>query len=205
MYNTLKELDYQFLQLPWKDIILYNHLLLDMMYYIKIWRIVKGYSSNGQRSHSNNKGNKKNKSILNFRVQQFYRLFGKKRRDIFPNLIIAEYTNRLWFIMWRRGWIQGKIFVLKLALKNKFIVKFDPNLLAKNVVTGLQTVRKKKKHNVAKKKEIMVATIGIPVLFSMYIYGLWNYREIYYKLTITDDSRKKMAKKNKKKKNKKKK
>ena len=43
--------------------------------------------------------NKKNKIILMFRVQQFYKLFGKKRRDIFPTLILAEYTNRLWFIV----------------------------------------------------------------------------------------------------------
>lgn len=198
MYNTLKDVNYKFLKLPWKNIILYNFILKDMMYYMKIWRLIKSYSSNGQRSHSNNKGNKKNKLILNFRIDQFYRLFGKKRRDIFPSLVIAEYNNRLWFIMWKYGWIQGKIFVLKLALKNKFIVKFDPNMLAKNIVTGLQTVRKKKKHNAAKKKIVMVATIGVPVLFSMYLYNLKDYKDIHYKLNITDESRKKMGKKSKK-------
>jgi hypothetical protein len=203
MYNTLKDTKFQFISLPWKDIVLYNFILLDMMYYLKIWRLIKGYSSNGQRSHSNNKANKKNKLIVNFRVQQFYKLFGKKRRDIFPTLVVAEYNNRLWFILWRHGWIQGRIFILKLALKNKFIVKFDPNLLSKNVVTGIETVRKKKKHNVAKKKIIMLATVGVPVLFSMYLYGLWDYKDIHFKLSLTDDSRKKMGKKSKKTKKKK--
>ena len=67
----------------------------DMMFCVKVWRQIKGYSSNGQRSHSNNKGNKKNKLLLSFRVKQFYALFGRKKRDIFPTLIIAEYNNRL--------------------------------------------------------------------------------------------------------------
>jgi hypothetical protein len=77
-------------------------------------------------------------------------------------------------------------------------------LLSKNIVTGIISVKKKKKHNVAKKKPIMLATIGVPVLFSMYIYGLKNYRELHYKISLTDDSRKKMGKKSKKKMRKKK-
>ena len=152
MYNSLSSIKFSFLKLNSKDIILYNFIIKDMMYYMKIWRLIKCYSSNGQRSHSNNKGNKKNKVILNFRINQFYNLFGKKRRDIFPSLLVAEYNNRLWYIMWKYGWIQGRIFVLKLALKNKFIVKFDPSILAKNIVTGVSSIRKKKNIMQQKKK-----------------------------------------------------
>ena len=96
-----------------------------MLYYIQIWRQIRGYSSNGQRSHSNNKNNKKNKIILMFRVQQFYKLFGKKRRDIFPTLILAEYTNRLWFIVWHVHWLEGKLFFFRLQLffKIKKVIK----------------------------------------------------------------------------------
>ena len=43
----------------------------------------------------------------------------------------------------------------------------------------------------------MLATIGVPVLFSLYLYGLKSYRELHYKLVLTDDSRKKMGKKKK--------
>jgi hypothetical protein len=90
----------------------------------------------------------------------------------------------------------------EMSNKTKKTVKFDPSLLAKNIITGVQTIKKKKKHNVAKKKILMVGTIGLPVLFSLYLY---NYNENYilpYKLVIPDESRKKMGKKNKKKKNK---
>jgi hypothetical protein len=200
MYNTLIDVKFKFLTLDWKNIILFQSLLLDMMYYMKIWRQIKNYSSNGQRSHTNNKGNKKNKLLLNFRVEQFYKLFGKKKKDIFSSLIVAEYNNRLWYIIWRYGWLQGRIFILKLALKNKFVVKFDPNLLSKNGTTGVGGIRKKKKHNAAKKKPIMLGTIGVPLLFSFYLYGLRDYKELHYKLTLTDDSRKKMNRKFKKKK-----
>ena len=55
----------------------------DMMLYTQIWRQIRGYSKNNQRSHSNNKNNKKIKLINKFRLKQFYKLFGKKRRDIY--------------------------------------------------------------------------------------------------------------------------
>ena len=85
-----------------------------------------------------------------------------------------------------------------LALKNKNIVKFDPQLVSKNVVTGVPSVKKKKKHNTAKKKTIAVATIGLPILFSLFLY---NYKGTYkfpFKVVIGDEVRKKMGKKNKK-------
>ncbi len=170
----------------------------DMLFYLQIWRQVKGYSKNNQRTHSNNKTNKKKKIINSFRLQQFYRLFGRKRRDIYPTLIIAEYTNRLWFLVWCEQWAYAWAFISNLALKNKGSVKFDPQLVSKNVVTGIPAVKKKKKHNTAKKKVLAVATIGLPVLFSLYLY---NYKGIYefpFKLLIGDDTRKKMGKKQKK-------
>ena len=174
-----------------------------MMFYIKIWRQIKGYSSNGQRSHSNNKGNKKNKLLLSFRVKQFYTMFGRKKRDIFPTLVVAEYNNRLWKVMWYLQWYEASMFILMLALKGKGRVKFDPQLTAKNIVTGVQSKRKKKKHNAAKKKNLSVATIGLPILFTNYLYNNIIDKEVPFKLSIPDDSRRKMGKKNKKNKKKK--
>ena len=97
-----------------------------MMLMVKIWRQIKNYSSNGQRSHSNNKGNKKNKKLLNYRVQQFYKVFGKKKRDIFSSLIIAEYNNRLWFFMWYEEWLEAHMFTIKIAKHGRGKLKFDP-------------------------------------------------------------------------------
>ena len=97
----------------------------DMLLYTQIWRQVRGYSKNNQRSHSNNKNNKKTKLINNFRLKQFYKLFGKKRRDIFPTLILAEYTNRLWYTIWNNQWKEAWDFILMLAEREKKSVKFD--------------------------------------------------------------------------------
>ena len=36
-----------------------NLVFKDMMFFTQVWRQVKGYSKNNQRSHSNNKNNKK--------------------------------------------------------------------------------------------------------------------------------------------------
>ena len=174
-------------------------VLKDMMFLIKIWRIIKGYSSNGQRSHSNNKGNKKNKKLLLFRVQQFYQMFGRKRRDIFPTLITAEYTNRLWYLNWYLKWAEARFFAYKLALGTRKGAKFDPHLVSKNIVTGVQKIRKKKKHNTAKKKALLVITIGLPLLFSRYMYTRKPDRELPFTLSIPDETRRKMGKKKRKK------
>jgi hypothetical protein len=106
-----------------------------MIYMLQVWRQIKGYSSNGQRTHSNNKNNKKVKLLNHYRLQQFYLMFGKKKRDIYPNLIIAEYTNRLWILNWYYEWLDGLSFLLYLSARNKGIVKIDPALLAKNIIT----------------------------------------------------------------------
>lgn len=123
----------------------------DMMFLIQTWRQVKGYSKNNQRTHSNNKTNKKTKLLNKYRLQQFYKLFGRKRRDIFPTLIIAEYTNRLWFLIWQDEWKNAWQFIVYVAAKNRKIIKLDPYLLSKNVVTGV-FVKKKKKSIMSQKK-----------------------------------------------------
>lgn len=174
-----------------------NLVFKDMMFFTQVWRQIKGYSKNNQRSHSNNKNNKKKKLLNNYRLQQFYKLFGRKRRDIFPTLIIAEYTNRLWYIIWYSEWRQAWEFVVNVALKNRKSIKLDPHLLSKNIITGVKKIKKKKKHNVAKKKIILVATIGLPVLFSMYLYNYKDKYQLPFKIVISDDTRKKMGKKKK--------
>lgn len=169
----------------------------DMMFFTQTWRQIKGYSKNNQRTHSNNKTNKKRKLLNMYRLQQFYKLFGRKRRDIFPTLIIAEYTNRLWYLIWQHEWYQGWAFIVYLSQKERKVVKFDPQLLSKNIITGVKKVKKKKKHNTAKKKILMVATIGLPVLFTMYLYNYKNKYSLPFKLNISEESRKKMGKKKK--------
>lgn len=203
IFKNTKQIKYESIKLKTQNIILSKLIIKDMLYYTKIWRQVRGYSSNGQRSHSNNKGNKKNKLINKFRLQQFYQLFGRKKRDIFPTLILAEYNNRLWFLIWRGEWYQGRYFLLTLAIKNKHKLNFDPHLLSKNIVTGLMKKKKKKKHNTAKKKVLMVVTIGLPILFSLYLYNYQNKYKLPFMLAIPDDTRRKMGKKQKKNKKKK--
>lgn len=203
-YNRTVELNYlakiqkiEYEYYNYYKYIVANLVFKDMMFFTQVWRQIKGYSKNNQRSHSNNKNNKKKKLLNNYRLQQFYKLFGRKRRDIFPTLIIAEYTNRLWYIIWYSEWRQAWEFVVNVALKNRKSIKLDPHLLSKNIITGVKKNKKKKKHNVAKKKIILVATIGLPVLFSMYLYNYKDKYQLPFKIVISDDTRKKMGKKKK--------
>ena len=171
----------------------------DMMLYTQIWRQIRGYSKNNQRSHSNNKNNKKIKLINKFRLKQFYKLFGKKRRDIFPTLILAEYNNRLWFTIWNKEWREAWNFILMLSERDKKNnVKFDPVLLSKNIITGVKSKKKKKKHNTAKKKILLVVTIGLPIFFTRFLYNLKKTNTLPFNLQIAEEIRKKMGKKQKK-------
>ena len=52
----------ELVSINYNKIILSDLILKDMLYYTQIWRQIRGYSSNGQRSHSNNKNNKKKKT-----------------------------------------------------------------------------------------------------------------------------------------------
>lgn len=77
------------------ELVVLNLLLKDLNNHNKSWRGVKGYPVNGQRSHGNANNCKKNKYLAHFRLEQFYQLFGHKKRNIYPTLIAAEYVNKL--------------------------------------------------------------------------------------------------------------
>ncbi len=101
-------------------------------------------------------------------------------------------------LIWHHEWYQAWGFIVQLSQKERKVVKFDPQLLSKNISYWSEKSKKKKKHNVAKKKILMVATIGLPVLFSMYLYNYKNKYNLPFRLNISEESRKKNGKKEKK-------
>lgn len=180
-----------------KKINLANLIFLDMLQINSMWRHIKGYPCNGQTTYTNSKNSKKNKTLFNFRLEQFFSLFGKRKRNIYPTLIQAEYNNRLWFNMWFNEWLQGLNFLLKLVNSKKNTVSFDPVSLAKGQTNGYIRVGNASK--LGKSKKITKqCTIGVPLFFSKYIYMDNLPLEFPYRLLIADNIRKKMGKKNKK-------
>lgn len=176
-----------------------SFVLFDMLKLLKMWRHIKGYPANGQTTYTNAHSSKKNKVLFNFRLDQFYTYFGKKRRDIFPTLIQAEYNNRIWYDMWRDEWAQGLQFLLSLVNPNKQTIPFDPVHLAKGQTNGYNRVGNAAK--IGKSKKITKqGTIGVPIFFTRYIYADVLPISFPFKLSITDDNRRKMGRKKKKKK-----
>lgn len=173
-------------------------VFLDMLQLIKMWRHIKGYPANGQTTYTNANNSKKNKTLLNFRLEQFYKLFGKKKRNIFPTLVQAEYNNRLWHNMWYLEWAQGTQFVFSLVNPQKQTIAFDPVSLAKGQTNGYVRVGNASKIGKAK-KITKQCTVGVPLFFTRYLYTDLLPASFPYKLSIGDDLRKKMGKKKKKK------
>ena len=173
-------------------------VFLDMLQLLKMWRHIKGYPANGQTTYTNANTSKKNKTLLNFRLDQFYALFGKKRRNIFPTLIQAEYNNRLWHNIWYEEWAQGTQFVFSLVNPKKQSIPFDPVSLSKGQTNGYIRVGNASKIGKAK-KITKQCTIGLPLFFTKYIYSDLLPAHFPYRLKIADDLRKKMGKKKKRK------
>nr|YP_010147339.1 30S ribosomal protein S13 [Thuricola similis]QQP22150.1 30S ribosomal protein S13 [Thuricola similis] len=180
-----------------KNIEIAQLLFLEFKNFIKTWRRIKNYPINGQSTHTNSKMVRKNKILLNFRVNQFFQLFGIKKRNIYPTLIIAEYTNKLWCEIWLIEWLEARQYVLSLIKPKAKILFFDPVNLAKNITTGYTRYGAAAKVG-KKKKNLNTATIGLPIFFSRFLYYKDIPRGFPVKLNLTDEDRRKMGKKSKK-------
>lgn len=180
--------------IPDPRLLIIQLVFLDMLGLLKMWRHVKGYPCNGQTTYTNANNSKKNKQLLNFRMEQFYTLFGKKRRNIFPTLIQAEYNNRLWLNIWFNEWAQGTQFVFSLVNPKKQNIPFDPVSLARGQTNGYVRVGNASKIGKAKKLTKQ-CTVGLPLFFTRYIYAEILPINFPYRLSIADDLRKKMGKK----------
>lgn len=176
-----------------------NIVLKDMIGLIITWRQIRGYPSSGSTTHTNAKTSRKNKLLMQYRLSQFFQLFGNKKRNIYPTLIKAEYNNRLWRFNWEKEWSQARRFVIRMLEAKGQKVGFNPALLASNQTNGYTRVGKAAK--IGKAKKITKAfTIGVPVFFTRFIYYEKIPSFFSYRLTLRDEVNKKLGKKTKKKK-----
>lgn len=178
-----------------------NLVIKDLTHSICAWRQLRGYPQGGNTTHTNAKTSRKLKLLLQFRLEQFNKLFGDRKRNVYPMLIKAEYTNKLWFRMWHSEWSEAHTFAKKMAnLKGKNGV-FNPVLLAGHQTNGYTRVGKAAKIGKAKKL-VKLFTIGVPVFFSRYIYYQHPPHGFPTKLILRDEVNKKLGKKIKRKKKK---
>jgi hypothetical protein len=170
-----------------------NLLFADMSHLTRIWRQIRGYPQGGNTTHTNAKTARKNKILLNYRVSQFFTMFGKKSRNIYPTLIKAEYNNRLWMYNWTYEYAQAASFALKMALAGNKAGVFNPALLAANQVNGF--TREGAAAKVGKAKQITkVYTLGVPMLFAKYIYPAKTPHD-FPRITLKDDVNKQLGRK----------
>ena len=138
----------------------YTILFLDFINHKKLIRILYGLPLNGQSAWSNGWSvYKSNKLYINFKKNNYIKIYKNKNFKNWNKLIIASYVNKLWFINWTNEWF--KLYCLYLNKKKKKYskgVKVNIDLLSKFEVTNINKVIKKKK-----KKKIQYATIGIPL------------------------------------------
>ena len=137
---------------------------------VKGWRNLRGYPTNGQRTHSNAKGNKKNRGLLDLLVQGFIYRFGEFKKSLYPTVILAEFNNLLWYSTWFYEWYEASFLVKHLTSgKNSDKSLFNPLMLAGNQANGF--TRRGKAAKKGKAKQITkVFTIGVPLFFSRWTF-----------------------------------
>lgn len=170
-----------------------NCVFKDMLHLVCMWRQIRGYPQGGNTTHTNANTAKKNKLLLNFRVSQFYKTFGKKRRNIYPTLVKAEYNNRLWFYNWRVEWLESALFAIRMAKAGQKAGGFNPALLAGNQTNGYTRVGKAAKIGKSKKL-VKVFTLGVPLFFTRYLYAS-KIPTDFPKLVLKEEVNKRLGKK----------
>ncbi len=176
-----------------------NLLFKDVSGVNYIWSQAKGIPSRGQRTHGNSKTARRIRLILQHRIIQMLKLFGRRKRNIFPTLVQAEYINRLWKNNWLEEWSEAKLFVDMIVAINTTRAPFNPVLLSKAQTNGYTRTGKAAKLGKAK-KITKTFTIGVPVFFSQWIYCDPLPEGFPVRLHIADDIRRQMGKKQNKKK-----
>lgn len=166
----------------------------DLLHTVKAWRHIKGYPARGQRTYSNAMGARKHKLLLFFRLEQFKNRFGRRKRNIYPTLIQAEYNNRLWYWTWFREWKEASFFMFRLSQYVPKRAPFDPVNLALGRVNGF--ARKGKAAKMGKAKKVTKTfTIGVPLFFSRWVYIEKIDPRFPFILSIADHMRRHMGRK----------
>lgn len=175
-----------------------NIVLKDIIHLTVAWRHIRGYPTGGNTTYTNAKNARKNKLLLNYRLEQFFKLFGKKKRNIYPTLIKAEYNNRLWYTVWYGEWLQASKFVEKMLDNNQKQSSFNPAILAANQTNGYIRIGKAAK--IGKSKKLTkVFTIGLPLFFTRFIYYEKMPRGWGKRLILREEVNKSLGKKTKRK------
>lgn len=191
-----------FLNYSLKKRLVINLVFKDMIHNYKMWRHIKGYPANGQRTWSNGKSVTRNNSLLkNFRIQQILVAYGKKRKNKAPQLVLGEYYNKLWLKTWKSEWKQARRFNLRQSRgrrKNNTMF-IDLRSLASGITGGYTRKGKARRFNKAKKKFKNI-TVGLPLFFTRYIYTKAKNKKFLVDFALMHEQRKMKSKKRVKKK-----
>lgn len=179
-----------------------NLVFKDMIHNYKIWRHIRGYPVNGQRTWSNGKSvTKNNTAFKGFRINQVLTAFGKKRKNKAPQLISGEYINKLWLKTWRSEWNQARRFNIKSARRRekKNTIFIDIRSLALCITGGYLRKGKARRFNKAKKRFKNI-TVGLPLFFTRYIYTKVKNKKFLVDFALMHEQRKMKSKRRVKKK-----
>ena len=170
----------------------------DMLGLYKAWRHCRGYPVNGQRTWSNGKSCTKNNNNLRFfRLQQFQTAFGVKKKSNYATLVQAEAVNKLWLKTWPFEWIQGRYHAIRSKSRKGTSIPIDVVNLAKAITTGYRRYGAGERWNNSK-KALKTVTVGLPLYFSRFFYGVVKKKYFRFQLTMLQPDAKNKNKQKKK-------
>ena len=191
-----------FLNYSLKKRLTINLVFKDMIHNYLIFRHVRGYPVNGQRTWSNGKSVSNNNVLFkNFRISQIISAFGKKRKNRASQFVLGEYVNKLWLKTWKSEWKQARKFNLRSSRRRgkNNTVFIDLKSLSSSITGGYTRKGKARRFNKAKKKFKNI-TVGLPLFFTRYIYTKVKNKKFLVDFALMHEPKKIKSKKRVKKK-----
>jgi hypothetical protein len=127
--------------------------------------------------------------------------FGSRKKSNYALLVQAEAVNKLWLKTWPFEWIQGRYHAIRSKSRKGSSIPVDVTNLAKAITTGYRRFGAGERWNNSK-KALKTVTVGLPLYFSRFFFGVVKKKYFKYQLTLLQPEVKQKQKKKKKKKKK---
>ena len=159
-YNESLYLD-KFLINNWsfKNKIICNIYLMELLGIYKGWRHSRGLPVRGQRTWSNSWSSYRSNTLLrSYKIEVAKRLYGENFSKDYFVAYLAEEVNRMWKSQWEKEWYEAKQKRIKSTKNVKNLPKID--LVAMSKLQLGQTSNNNKKNSKRKIQKKNVFTLG---------------------------------------------
>lgn len=137
--------------ISFKNIIIYNIYLMELLGLYKGWRHSRGLPVRGQRTWSNAWSSYRSNTVLrSYKINIVKRLYGDNFSNDYFVAYLAEEVNKMWKSQWRDEWLNARKRIMRSQKNVKNLQKIDLVAMSKLQLGQTSTKKTSKKKPVKK-------------------------------------------------------